>query len=209
MRRKLYAALCVFTAASMVTACGKSFEAAESTVYITKQGTITGADIEDFNEDYYDEEELKAYITESVESYVKSNGDGSVELDRFKTEKSDDGGVMAKLYLNYATYIDYALFNDITFFAGTVLQAQAENYTFDQEFQKAEDGSLTGSALAEEFLEDKDMKIVIAGDETIVKVDGTIKYVSDGNVELSGKDTARVHYDVENPDAQPAYIIYK
>ena len=64
MRRKLYAVLCMFAAAGMVTACGTSFEADESTVYITKDGNVIGADIEDFNEDYYDEEELKAYITE-------------------------------------------------------------------------------------------------------------------------------------------------
>ena len=78
MRRKLYAMLLIFAAASMTTSCGTSFEADESTVYITKEGNVIGADIEDFNEEYYDEEELEAYITESIEDYVASNGDGSL-----------------------------------------------------------------------------------------------------------------------------------
>ena len=42
---------------------------------------------------------------------MASNGDGSIELEKFETESSDDG-IMANLYLNYATFIDYALFND-------------------------------------------------------------------------------------------------
>ena len=79
MRQKLYAMLLIFAAASMTTSCGTSFEADESTVYITKEGNVIGADIEDFNEDYYDEEELKAYVTESIESYVESNGNGSLD----------------------------------------------------------------------------------------------------------------------------------
>lgn len=208
MRRKLYAALCIAAAASTITACGASFEAAESTVYITKEGTVIGADIEDFNEDYYDEEELEQYITESVEGYVASNGDGSIELDRFKTA-SADGGMTAQLYLNYATYIDYAMFKDITFYAGTVQEAQSEGYDFSQQFQAVEDGSLSGAVNSQDFLSEEGLKAVIIGEQTNVKVDGAIQYVSDGNVQVTGKDIAKASYDVEDPQAQPAYILYK
>ena len=210
MSRKLYAALCLSAAAGMITACGTSFEADESTVYITKDGNVIGADIEDFNEEYYDEEELKAYITESIESYVESNGDGSLELQKFQTESSEEDGVTAQLYLNYATYIDYALFNDVTMFAGTVEQAQQEGYTFDgQSFQKVEEGSQTGSMEVQELLEDEEIKVVVIGEETVVQVDGEIQCVSEGNTEVSGKNMVRVHYDVEDAKAQPAYILYK
>ena len=209
MKRKLYAALFIFAAAGMITACGTSFKAEKSTVYVTKQGTVIGADIEDFNEDYYDEEELKNYITESVDNYVASNGDGSVELKSFQTVSSDENGITAQLYLNYTSYIDYALFNDITFFAGSVQQAQAEGYEFDQKFQSVEDGSLTGEAGADDFLSDEELKVVIIGEETNVKIDGTILYLSSSNAEPAGRDEAQVHYDIEDPQAQPVYIIYK
>lgn len=209
MKQKLYTALCVLAAAGTISACGSSFKAAESTVYITKKGTVIGADLEDFNEDYYDEEELKTYITESVEGYVASNGDGSVEVDRFQIEPSDEAGSTAQLYLNYASYIDYAQFNDVALYAGDLAQAQAEGYAFDQAFLKVEDGSPAGSADAQDFIETEGLKIVVIGDNTLVKVDGTVVYVSDGNAEPTGKDTVRVSYDVEDPQAQPAYIIYQ
>lgn len=66
MKRKLYAVLLMLAAAGTNTACGTAWKATVSTVYITDKGTVVGANIEDFNEDYYDEEELKSYITESV-----------------------------------------------------------------------------------------------------------------------------------------------
>lgn len=209
MKRKLYAALLIFAAASVTTSCGTSFEADESTVYITKEGNVIGADIEDFNEDYYDEEELKAYITESIENYVESNGDGSLELQKFQTGSEKEGGVTAQLYLDYATYIDYALFNDITMFAGTVSDAQKEGYAFDQSFLKVEEGNADGSMDVRELLEDEKTKVVIIGDETLVRIDGEIRSVSEGNAEVTGKNTVRVHYDVEDEDAQPAYILYQ
>ena len=37
----------------------------------------------------------------------------------------------------------------------------------------------------------------------------TIQAVSDGNAEVTGKNTAQVHYDMEDPDAKPAYILYR
>ncbi len=209
MKRKLYATLGILAAASITTACGASFEADESTVYITKQGNVIGADIEDFNEDYYDEEELKAYVTESIESYVESNGNGSLEMDRFETKSSEEDGVTAQLYLNYATYIDYALFNDVTLFAGTVEQAQQEGYPFDQDFVKVEDGAPAGSMDVQELLSEEEVRVVVIGEETAVRVDGEIVGVSDGNAEVTGKNTVKAHYDVEDAQAQPAYILYQ
>lgn len=209
MKRKLYAALGIFAAASITTACGASFEADESTVYITKQGNVIGADIEDFNEDYYDEEELKAYITESIESYVESNGNGSLEMDKFETKSSEEDGVTAQLYLNYATYIDYALFNDVTLFAGTVEQARQEGYQFDQDFVKVEDGAPAGSVDVQELLAEEEIRVVVIGEETAVRIDGEIVCVSDGNADVTGKNTVQAHFDVEDAQAQPVYILYK
>lgn len=209
MKQKLYAALCIFSAASMTTACGSSFKASESTVYITNKGTVIGADIEDFSEDYYDEEELKNYITDSVGRYAAENGDGSIELDDFQIVSSSDGKSTAHLYLNYATYIDFAQFEDVLLYTGTTAQAQADGYKFNQKFQQAEDGVITGGADAQEFLDSEEFHAVIIKKNTLVKIDGTIAYISEGNVELTAKDTARVTHDTEDPDAEPAYIIYK
>ena len=45
--------------------------------------------------------------------------------------------------------------------------------------------------------------MVIIGEETNVKIDGTILYLSSGNAEPAGRDEAQVHYDIEDPQAQP------
>ena len=140
---------------------------------------------------------------------MESNGDGSLQLQKFQTGTEKEGGVTAQLYLDYATYIDYALFNDITMFAGTVADAQKEGYAFDQGFLKVEEGSADGSMDIKELLEDEKTKVVVIGDETLVRIDGEIRSVSDGNTEVTGKNTVRVHYDVEDEDAQPAYILYQ
>ena len=47
------------------------------------------------------------------------------------------------------------------------------------------------------------------GEEIAVRVDGEILCVSDSNAEVTGKNTVQVHYDVEDAQAQPAYILYK
>lgn len=209
MNRKLYAVLLLFAAAGIITACGTAWKATVSTVYITDKGTVVGANIEDFNEDYYDEEELKSYITESVDSYVASNGDGSVELDSFQIQSVGDQGSVAQLYLNYASYIDYAQFNEVTMYAGSVTKAREQGYAFDSGFQKVENAGLAGNIDVTEITEEKELKVVIIGEGVTVKVDGTIQYVSDGNVEITGKDTAVVSYDMEDPQVKLAYIIYK
>lgn len=208
MKRKLYVVLLAVLAASAFSACGKSFQASVSTVYITEKGTVIGADIEDFNEKYYDEEELKNYITESVDSYVASNGDGSVELESFEISASKKQGSIAKLYLNYASYIDYAQFNDVELYAGSTSQAKERGYDFGQSFQKVDDDKLGGSVDVKEVTKE-DSNIVVIGQEITVKVDGKIQYVSDGNVKLDGKDTVSVSFDKDNGAGQLAYIIYK
>ena len=208
MKRKLCAALCIGLAAGTAAACGKSLETNENTVYVKKDGTIIGASIEDFNEDYYDEAELEAYITESVDDYVALNGDGSVLLDRFQVEEKD-GGKSAQLYLNYGTYIDYAQFNGVEMYAGQAAQAEEDGYELESTVIKVEKGETAGKADLSEALALDGAKVVILGEETTLKVDGSIFYVSDGNVEVTGKNTAKLHYDPEGEDAALAYVFYK
>jgi len=199
----------MLTLSGTLSACGSSFKAAENAVYVTKHGSVIGASIEDFNEDYYDEEELKAYITESVEDYVSLNGDDSVTLDSFEVEEKGEDGRQAALYLKYDSYIDYAQFNGVTMYAGTIADARAAGYDLDGKFKKAEEGQVKGDAPAEDVLADEDANVVILGQEISFQVDGKILFVSDGNVELTGKNTAKLHYDIEDAGAKPACLIYK
>jgi hypothetical protein len=177
-----------------VSGCGSQFSADQDTVYVPKKGAIKGASVADFDKDYYDETELSDFITETVDTYVKKAGQGTVEIQEFAVSDQK-----AHVYLNYASAEDYADFNGVEFFTGTVLEAEAAGYELPDDLTAVTDKDTTADALGN--------KIVIIAQQISVRVDGTILFVSQ-NAEVSGKNTADVTYDLTDEAAQPAYIIY-
>ena len=81
-----------------------------------------------------------------------------------------------------------------------MLDAKAEGYEIPDAFTSVTDDETTWDA--------EGNKIVIIGQQTQVKVDGTILFVS-ANASVTGKNTADVSYDILDEEAQPAYIVYK
>ena len=208
MKRKICLMLCGSAAILSACALNTEFKAEEDTVYLKKDGTVLEASIEDFNESYYDEEELKEYIEQSVSSYVQDNGDGSVLLDEFELTDKEKEGKLVKLYLEYSSYIDYAQFNNVEFFDGTVSDAQ-KTYSFDRNFLKVEKGKAKGAADVNDILSDYSNRVLVIGENTFVRLDGEILYISDGDVEITGKNTVKVTYDPDAAKVQPAYLVYK
>ncbi len=175
--------------------CSGSFSADTDTVYVQKKGTIKGANVASFDKEYYDETELSDFINETVDRYVAQAGEGTVEVTDFAVEDET-----AHVYLDYASAEDYAQFNGVDFYAGTVLDAQADGWELPDSFSAVTDKDTTWDAQGN--------KIVIVGQQTQVRVDGTILFVSD-QASVTDKDTADVSYDLLDEEAQPAYIIYK
>ena len=186
--------LLVLTAA-VLGGCGKEFSADTDTVYVQKKGTIKGANVAAFDKEYYDEAELEGFINDTVDTYVAKSGEGTVAVTSFAVE---DG--TAHVYLDYAGAEDYAQFNGIDFYAGTVLEAKADGYDIPDAFTAVTDKETTWDA--------EDNKIVIVGQQTQVRVDGTILFVS-SNANAVDKNAADVTYDILDEEAQPAYIVYK
>ncbi|MCI5827607.1 MAG: hypothetical protein MR020_05195 [Lachnospiraceae bacterium] len=195
MRKAVQIGLLSALTVTLLTGCGADFSADKDTVYIQKKGTIKGANVADFDKEYYDETELSDFIKETVDTYVEQAGEGTVEIQEFAVS---DG--VAHVYLNYAGAEDYAQFNGVKFYEGTVLDAKAEGYEIPDAFTSVTDDETTWDA--------EGNKIVIIGQQTQVKVDGTILFVS-ANASVTGKNTADVSYDILDEEAQPAYIVYK
>ena len=195
MRKAVQIGLLSALMVTLLTGCGADFSADKDTVYIQKKGTIKGANVADFDKEYYDETELSDFIKETVDTYVEQAGEGTVEIQEFAVS---DG--VAHVYLNYAGAEDYAQFNGVKFYEGTVLDAKAEGYEIPDAFTSVTDDETTWDA--------EGNKIVIIGQQTQVKVDGTILFVS-ANASVTGKNTADVSYDILDEEAQPAYIVYK
>ena len=66
---------------SMLAGCGKSLNADTDTVYVQKNGTVLTVDVETLDKDYYDETELKDYVTDAVSAYTEEHGKNTVKLE--------------------------------------------------------------------------------------------------------------------------------
>ena len=64
MRKACMAGISVLIGISMLAGCGKSLDADTDTVYVQKNGTVLSVDVETLDKDYYDETELKDYVTD-------------------------------------------------------------------------------------------------------------------------------------------------
>lgn len=195
MRRMMRVGVLLVLMTAVLTGCGKEFSADTDTVYVQKKGTIKGANVAAFDKEYYDQDELESFINDTVDTYVAKSGEGTVSVTDFAVEND-----VAHVYLDYAGAEDYARFNGVDFYAGTVLDSQADGYDLPKEYNAVTDKDTTWDAQGN--------KIVIIGQQTQVKVDGTILFVS-SNVNVVDKNTADVTYDILDEEAEPAYIVYK
>ena len=191
--------------ASVLFAGCSAAKAETNTIELEKNGKITEYIVEDFSEDYYDEEELEAYLEEEVESYTSENGSSSVKLSGFKVE---DGTASATI--KYEDAADYASFKNVDFFLGTIVEAETEGYSFDEvEFLSVEDGAAGDAADTDAVLENDQNSVVILQEALTVVVPGEICYVSSEGAEVAAEDTAVIRADEETGSVPVVYIVYE
>ena len=123
---RLFAALLMIV---MITGCSSvKFEPTVSSIYVDKDGTVFGADIESFDnssftEERYKEEDLKAFVEDEVKAYNQEKAGISEAYEPEEKEKNDDSEPLpvsissltveentAKLILKYANCDDYLAF---------------------------------------------------------------------------------------------------
>lgn len=207
MKKLTHYILVLCLAMLTLAGCGAEPEPKEvnrDTVFVDKKGNISEFICSDFTEDYYDEDELKDFINEKVDAYTALYGPETVEVAKFAVENG-----VAKLTLSYCDHTDYAEFNGVTFFSGSVVEAQADGYKFSDGFVSVEDGVVGGAAAGSEISTNEKLKCVIIGQETDVNVSGKIVYVSKGSVEVLSATEAHVTYDSLSADPQIGFIVYE
>lgn len=187
----------------LLSGCFKKADADTSTVFVEKKGKIISVDVEHLDKDYYDVDELEEYIKEHIEKYTSENGD-TVEQTSFGVK---DG--IAKLTMEYDSCEDYAKFNGVELYCGTVAQAQEEGYDFDTEFYRVEDSSKQETVKKEDVLAEDENKIVIIKANVDVNVPGTVLYVSAPDTDIMSKNVVSIVGEGPNEEAQLTYIIYK
>ena len=72
--------------------------------------------------------------------------------------------------MNYAASRDYQDFNNVTFYAGDLQGAYNQKYEFPDEFQKVENGKVTGSVTRSDILSGLNYNVVICSDDILQDV---------------------------------------
>lgn len=187
MRKGWKAGIAAVLCAGMIAGCGTSVETDTSLVHVDKKGAVTSVDVESLDENSYDATELQEFVDTAVEEYNAEHGRNSVKVKELAVEEG-----AAKLQISYKTAEDYAAFNEIEFYQGTVVNSLAAGYTYDVDFVKVEDGQAAGAATKQEIYAEDGLKVVIIRANTDVRVEGQICYVSTENVRLNGSDSVSI-----------------
>lgn len=206
MKRKIAMMVSVILAFSCLYGCGTQLDVEESTIYLDKKGKVVSIDIEPFEKEYYDADELQEYVEKEIEAYTSENGKKTVVLEEISVDEA-----VANLKMKYASAEDYTKFNDIELYTGTVIKAMAEGYDFNVDFAVVEDGKIKEKADRDKVLENDDYKVAIVKANTNVVVDGEICFVSTENVEVTGKNTIKIRGNMEAEQTTEVltYVVFK
>ncbi|MFV0466270.1 MAG: hypothetical protein ACK5ML_09360 [Lachnospiraceae bacterium] len=203
MRTYLSMTLLMILIAAMLTGCAGNLDADTDTIYIAENGSVQSIDTGLFNQTYYDFDELKLYVEESVQEI--SGGDTSiVKVVEFK--ETED---RVKLSLKYQSPQYYEEFNGMTLFSGSVTEALNEEYDFDTVFYSVTDGEKGEELDRNEVINNGTEKIVIIEADVNVKVDGKITVISGEHTKVLDRNLAEISTDDEGESSELTYIIYQ
>lgn len=192
-------ALCVILSFS---SCRRTANADVSTLYIDEDGYIEQLIVEPRDdEDDFSQEELEDYITETLASYTEQTGteeNSGEEGQTTETGAEDEEPISliscsvetgtVRIRLRYVSWRDYAAYNQVPCFIGTVEQAQSEGYSFDAGFADRDGENVS----TEEVLQSPgERRVVILQESAAVEIPGTILYHTE-NVTVTGTRAAVV-----------------
>lgn len=177
-------------------------------ISISEEGIITETIQETLDQSYYDAAELKNMIDSEVADYNGKNGENSVTV---KTYEAAEGAVT--LVMEYASAGDYAKFNNVEFYYGSMIDAQLEGYLFDVSFKRVNDGVIQGSAVTgEEVIKHMADQVLIVRAPLEVQVPGEVHFTST-NAEVRAADVVNATGEQEEEEDEglvlPSNAIYK
>lgn len=160
-----------------------------STIYLTKDGTVTAYLVEEFDKDYYDVTELEQMIQSEIEDYVSQAHAGREEQEPVRLveilspdEKNGVANVgetetTVTVHMEYADAEIYGVYNDCTMFFGTVKEAQLSGYPILTDLQSV---SGTETLKKEEAQAMEDKHILVLQENVRVVVPYKVLYVTRG-----------------------------
>ncbi len=112
------------TFALVIAGCGdSSVGIKETTVSLLNNGAVETCITENFEQSYYDKDELQQMILTEVAAYNKQAGGSNIGVEKIE---ADQESVIVQM--SYAKASDYAVFNKVTFFDGSATEAEQAGY---------------------------------------------------------------------------------
>lgn len=181
-----------------LTACSFTEDPDTNLVHIKSKGAVVESIVEDFDKSYYNVSELESVIKDEVATYNTNKGSEAVKL-----SKCEDKDGKVKVRLEYEAVADYAAFNGINFYSGTVADAIKDGYDFNVSLSEKDSDKKADS---KEIKKLSDYQVIITDEVLNIEVDSDIVYFSE-NVTLTKDKVA----SITQQDGQKAqtYIIYK
>lgn len=207
--KKKKAVLAPFIAAVILTGClgggSSTLNEESSRIFVTEEGTFQTATVETYaDQDYYNAEELKAYLEEAVSAYNGAHSQGAVTLDSAAMEQGT-----AKMIYRYGSGEDLAGFvseyedkaNQVDSIAVTTLskvleQSESEGIVFLKASDKKQADRKALSKKGESHA-----VVVETQNSVTIQTQGKLLFVSD-NVVIKDQ------YTVEITQGK-SYIIFK
>ncbi len=176
MRRRLFFMPLIIGCICLLWGCGSGGDMSMLTA--DAGGSITEKIIEPKDGDF-SSEELEQYIAAQIEAFQG----GTVTLESCKVGATD-----VEIELTYGSWKDYADFNQIVCFMGTLSEADTAGYDIRQTWLD-KSGKAAGQDIVQEHV--KDWNVLVLGEPVRVKLPGKIVYATD-NVKITGRRTARI-----------------
>lgn len=170
----------------LLSGCTGKFSPKETAVRIGKDGTITAAVIDELDQSYYKEDELETTVKQAVADYNADAGEDKITIETFNIKERS-----VSLFIKYASSEDYEAFNNVTFFAGDIVNADQAGYEFDASFIGITKGKITNENADQKEVIGENYNVLILEESMSVEVPGNIVFVS-SNVEVTGKRKAAV-----------------
>ena len=146
----------------------------EAAISIDEEGRITEYLSEKLDQAYYNFDELKSMLDSEVADYNARHGDGSVTV---VTAEQEEG--KANLVIEYRSGADYAEFNNIEFYYGSMINAQLSGYLFDVSYKQVNDGVVQVEEVSgSEVLKKMADQVVVVRAPLEVHVPGNIDFMS-------------------------------
>ncbi len=198
MSRLISSFLVLMMTSLLTVGCGSTETSWDTTgLSFKKNGEIVHLIVEDFAEEYYSLEELKAGVEEQIAAYNGTNGEDRIRLD---TTELTDGKVRMQMTFDRAS--SYTGFYRQALFCGTIEEAQRAGYDLDVALSSVDDSdSKIGRT---DILEMGDRHIIIAREAISFRPFAEILYTS-GDVSVSDNRKEAFTENGENL----SYIIFK